>query len=77
MVDVSITGAQVHADDVKYLQHGARVLIELAGRELEAAIRSIRRKDDHTVYGIEFIDLDPPAREFLLDLANARMPAER
>lgn len=71
LADLSITGAQIHAADEKGIRRRSRVVIDLDGNEIEAVVRSIRPADEHTVYGIEFVELDAETREFLVEVSKA------
>ena len=72
LVDLSLSGAKVAVADAEPLHLGGRVEIGLGDARGTAVVRRAQRKAAHgTVYGIQFVDLDPAMRAAISEVLAA------
>lgn len=71
LIDLSITGGQVDAPTADRVDRGTTVVLDVDGNHISCRVRRVDHGADRSRYGLEFIDIDPHVREFLVDVARA------
>lgn len=77
LVNVSTTGAAVVAETVPEFGRDSLVVIDCAGRSVEATIRRVvpGGSDGVSYYGLQFVDPDPAVLEVLMSRTDAETRA--